>query len=74
MEQPPHCTTAEVIDRHRRNRGLSYRNLATQVGLPVTSLYNRIRKNTLTVDDLATIAEALDTTASTLVAETEDAA
>lgn len=74
MDQPTTPNVGTVIDARREGVGLSRRELSTRTGIPNTTLDRRFRVGGFTIDELAAIADVLDTSVSALVAEAEGVA
>src|SRR5699024_1725181 len=72
MELPhPSKTFPQVIDRHRIATGRSFRDLADETLIPLSTLHRKMHSGDFTMPEVARLAAALQTTPSALMAEAE---
>lgn len=62
---------ATVIEQHRIHTGRTYRDLADETLIPLTTLHRKMQTGEFGVTDLHRIALAFETTVSALTAEAE---
>lgn len=67
-------TLAEVVEAARLDRGVTYRDLADETGIPLATLARRFKRGGFRVDELEDIARALGTTASALMVQAKGGA
>lgn len=70
MELPP-STFPEVINRRRLDSGRSFRNLADETLIPLSTLHRKMSTGDFTLPEVARLAVVFDTTPSELMAEAE---
>lgn len=62
---------AAVIERRRVETGRTFRNLADETLIPLTTLHRRLSGDGFTLEEIARLAVVFDTTAADLMAEAE---
>lgn len=74
LSSTPGQRLAAVIERRRVETGRTYRNLADETLIPLTTLHRRLNGDGFTVEEVARLAVVFDTTPSALMAEAEEVA
>lgn len=63
MAQPPagpETQVTDAVDRAFKHAGVSYRDVASGAGIPLSTLLRRLKRGDWTIPELAAIAEYLD--------------